>query len=80
MVVMSRYTLALASGAVFLLLNVAENLIHFSIGRNVAAAHDVHRLRFIMPTLQDGIRITGVMLLFAALHVVIMLYVIPYRS
>ena len=57
-----------ASTIAFLFLNTLENLIHFSIGRNVKNKDHMQNIKFEMPTLFDFMKIIIVMVIFAILQ------------
>ena len=59
----NKYHLLAISFSVFIVVNLLENLIHYNIGR-----HSNSKLKFETPTNTDWIRITIVMLIFAALQ------------
>lgn len=63
----SSFRLMIISGCVFLVLNIIENLIHFSIGRSTQQKN-VLKFSFVMPTKQDLVKIIFIMLLFAMLQ------------
>jgi hypothetical protein len=63
----SKY-IFLISMAVYVVLNLVENTIHYNIGRNFDIEH-FRDIRFIPPSLVDFNRIISVMFIFAILQV-----------
>ena len=57
----------LAATLVYIVLNLVENMIHFSIGRSVDAQREAG-FRMHLPTPYDFAKITGIMLVFATLQ------------
>ena len=55
------------SMAVYIVLNLVENTIHYNIGRNFDIEH-FHKIRFIPPSSVDFSRIISVMFIFAMLQ------------
>ena len=55
-----------ASFIVFAILNLIENLIHYSIGRS--NTHDKLSIKFTKPTKYDWIKIVGIMIMFGILQ------------
>ena len=64
-----RMKLFVVSFLVYVVVNVVENLIHYSIGKN--SDHDV---QFEMPTEMDWIKIIVVMLIFAGIQGILTCY------
>ncbi len=64
----SNYKLFLISSIVFILINSIENIIHFTIGRNVQDKNNLSISTFIKPTKYDIIKIIIVMIIFAFLQ------------
>lgn len=64
----SNYRLFFISIIVFLFINTIENIIHFTIGRNVENKNKLISLNFIPPTKYDIIKIVIVMIIFAFLQ------------
>lgn len=57
----------IVSMLVFLVLNIIENIIHFSIGRNIEKKYDV-AFELKMPGKYDIIKITVIMIIFSILQ------------
>lgn len=55
------------SMAVYIVINLVENMIHYNIGRNFEI-EDVHDTKFITPSSVDITRIISVMAVFAVLQ------------
>lgn len=55
----------IASSVVFLFLNVFENVIHYSIGRE---SNKEESIKLHLPSWEDAIKIIGVMILFGILQ------------
>jgi hypothetical protein len=55
------------SMAVYIVINLVENMIHYNIGRNFQI-EDVHDTKFITPSSVDITRIVSVMAVFAVLQ------------
>lgn len=66
--------LFLVTSGVFLFINTFENIIHFTIGRNIHAKDKLEPLKFEMPTKYDFIKILIVMIVFATLQGVLTCY------
>lgn len=64
----TKLHLFIASSVAFIILNTVENLIHFNIGRGIRYKDDVGQVAFEWPTWSDAVKITLVMLVFAALQ------------
>jgi len=64
-----RMKLFFVSFFVYVVVNMVENLIHYSIGKN--SNHDV---QFEMPTKMDWIKIIVVMLMFAGIQGILTCY------
>ncbi len=64
----SNYKLFLISSIVFILINSIENIIHFTIGRNVQDKNNLSISTFIKPTKYDITKIIIVMIIFAFLQ------------
>ena len=60
--------LFLTTSGVFIVLNIIENFIHFSIGRNIQNKDDASKLTLEMPTKEDVFKIVVIMLIFAFLQ------------
>jgi len=58
--------LFLSSFAVFVVVNIFENLLHYSIGKN----SDKNKFAFTLPSATDWFRIILVMLMFASLQAI----------
>lgn len=65
---MKNWHLFIVTTCVFIVINTIENLIHFSIGRNVQSKNEIKPLKFEMPTKYDIVKIVGVMLVFAIIQ------------
>jgi len=52
------------SMAVYIVINLVENMIHYNIGRNFEIEH-AHEIKFILPSSVDFTRIISVMAVFA---------------
>lgn len=61
----------LSSSIVFILLNLIENFIHYSIGRS----HDKKKLEYKIPNKEDILKIILVMIIFALLQSIVTYYV-----
>ena len=61
--------LFLVSFFVYIVVNMFENLIHYSIGK-----HSDHEIQFSMPTKQDWVNIILVMLVFAGIQGILTCY------
>ena len=57
----------LISMAVYIVINLVENMIHYNIGRNFEIEH-IHDTKFITPSSVDITRIISVMAVFAVLQ------------
>jgi hypothetical protein len=57
----------LISMAVYIAINLVENMIHYNIGRNFEIEH-IHDTKFITPSSLDITRIISVMAVFAVLQ------------
>lgn len=55
------------SMAVYIVINLVENTIHYNIGRNFDIRH-LHDIKFILPSSVDFTRIISVMAVFAMLQ------------
>ena len=64
--IFSRY-IFIISTAVYVVLNLVENTIHYNIGRNFDI-RDLHEIKFIPPSSIDFTRIISVMCIFAILQ------------
>ncbi len=64
----ANYKLFIISSVVFILINSIENIIHFTIGRNVQDKNNLSISTFIKPTKYDIIKIIIVMIIFAFLQ------------
>jgi len=62
---------------VFLILNLIENIIHFSIGRNIEGK-DEKNISIQMPETYDIIKITIVMIIFSILQALFTYYGVFY--
>jgi hypothetical protein len=60
---------------VFLILNMFENIIHFSIGRNINEKNNVN-IKIELPEYYDIIKIIFIMMLFAFLQAIFTYYFI----
>lgn len=60
--------LILISACVFIVLNMVENIIHFSIGRNIKDKNNSYIGDIEIPELYDLIKIMFIMLVFAILQ------------
>jgi hypothetical protein len=58
---------------IFLILNIFENIIHFSIGRNINEKNNVN-IKIELPEYYDIIKITFIMILFAFLQAIFTYY------
>lgn len=56
------------STLVFIALNIFENVIHFSIGRNIEGEHSITNIHLVKPSIVDTIKIVLVMVIFAVLQ------------
>ncbi len=64
----ANYKLFIISSVVFILINSIENIIHFTIGRDVYDKNNLYISKFIKPTKYDIIKIIIVMIIFAFLQ------------
>jgi len=67
--------LIIISMGVFLILNMFENIIHFSIGRNINEKNNVN-IKIELPEYYDIIKIIFIMMLFAFLQAIFTYYFI----
>jgi hypothetical protein len=58
---------------IFLILNIFENIIHFSIGRNINEKNNAN-IKIELPEYYDIIKITFIMILFAFLQAIFTYY------
>jgi len=65
--------LFIISMGIFLILNIFENIIHFSIGRNINEKNNVN-IKIELPEYYDIIKITFIMILFAFLQAIFTYY------
>jgi len=65
---MQNWHLFIITSCVFIVLNTIENIIHFTIGRNVQFKNEMKPLQFELPTKYDIIKIVFVMIVFALLQ------------
>ncbi len=66
--ILNKYKLFTSSIFVFMVLNIVENLIHFSIGRNVENKKELTKVNLEMHNTNDIIKIVIVMCIFALLQ------------
>jgi hypothetical protein len=67
--------LIIISMGVFLILNMFENIIHFSIGRNINEKNNVN-IKIELPEYYDIIKIIFIMMIFAFLQAIFTYYFI----
>lgn len=67
--------LIIISMGVFLILNMFENIIHFSIGRNINEKNNAN-IKIELPEYYDIIKIIFIMMVFAFLHAIFTYYFI----
>lgn len=65
--IVSKYKLLVSSSLVFVLVNVLENYIHFTIGRSHHTRNE-WRVHAVLPTWADVAKMTAVTVMFAALN------------
>jgi hypothetical protein len=65
--------LFIISMGIFLILNIFENIIHFSIGRNINEKNNAN-IKIELPEYYDIIKITFIMILFAFLQAIFTYY------
>ena len=61
----------MSSSVVFIILNLVENFIHYSIGRS----HDKNKMEYKLPPKEDILKIVIVMIIFALLQAFLTYYV-----
>ena len=71
---MQNLHLFTVTSCVFIVINTIENIIHFTIGRNVQSKNEMKPLTFEMPTKYDIIKIVIVMIIFALLQGIMTCY------
>lgn len=64
----SNYKLFFISSIVFIVINIIENLIHFSIGRDIYDKEKLTNIKLVTPNKYDIIKIIIVMFIFAFLQ------------
>lgn len=64
----TNFKLFFISSIVFIFINAIENIIHFSIGRDIHDKEKLTNIKFILPNKYDVIKIIIVMIIFALLQ------------